>query len=512
MYFPLLTLLERLQLIPWIADIPNTDIQIQGIHLLTEKTVLIKSGFLYIGDIFPENCILEEGAFVLIPEASVQSYNSNYILYTGNQHLIEIFNDALELFECFMNWEMKIEQIIYNQEGLQELISLYSEIMGNPAYVVDSSLKVLAIDKTPVYMELSAIWKHLRIYHYLPYNIVVELQKKHELDQMRSYNQAVLFDSGVFNNPFIVYNLYNSNNLCGHFFVVGYNKKITSGDIAYANHLGEKLYTALDKDQHFMFVRGGNYEHFFEHLLTGAETNKDHIQTQMNRLGLDTNGRYCVAKFLPPNTDRFYMEYLCGKLELMNSAKPLLYENAIVAIFPLREEENIHKLENKLMKFSIENNTIGGISDGFDGISRLHKYYPQTSIAITYGAVFDEGVFFCYRDYVIFHLLYTCGNYISLSMICSKELFYIQKYDSQHNTDYFNTLKVFLENERNIALTAEDLKIHRNTLIYRINRLEELYHLDLEQAKSRNRLMLSYHIIELQKSMPHNIFSKEDSP
>ena len=84
-------------------------------------------------------------------------------------------------------------------------------------------------------------------------------------------------------------------------------------------------------------------------------------------------------------------------------------------------------------------------------------------------------------------------------MFCDPSLKMLDTYDKKHGTEYLHTLKIFLLNERNIATTAKSLHIHRNTLLYRIERLKNMLLSDLDQEQNRLRIQISLYIIENQK-------------
>ena len=43
----------------------------------------------------------------------------------------------------------------------------------------------------------------------------------------------------------------------------------------------------------------------------------------------------------------------------------------------------------------------------------------------------------------------------------------------------FNTIRIFFENNLNLSETARQLYVHRNTLVYRFEKLQKKYGLDL---------------------------------
>ena len=60
--------------------------------------------------------------------------------------------------------------------------------------------------------------------------------------------------------------------------------------------------------------------------------------------------------------------------------------------------------------------------------------------------------------------------------------------------DFILTLEAYFENKGNLSQTAESLYIHRNTLIYRIDRIKEILKLDLDRPTSRLAVQLALHI------------------
>ena len=68
----------------------------------------------------------------------------------------------------------------------------------------------------------------------------------------------------------------------------------------------------------------------------------------------------------------------------------------------------------------------------------------------------------------------------------------LEDYDARHHTQLLETLMRYLLLERNQKLTAETLSIHRNSLCYRLEKIQTLCSLDLEDPDVRLRLLLSF--------------------
>jgi purine catabolism regulator len=59
------------------------------------------------------------------------------------------------------------------------------------------------------------------------------------------------------------------------------------------------------------------------------------------------------------------------------------------------------------------------------------------------------------------------------------------EYDREHDSELVKTLRVFLEQNQNLARTAKALFIHYNTMRYRLERIREMLGEPLEQPQQR---------------------------
>ena len=68
----------------------------------------------------------------------------------------------------------------------------------------------------------------------------------------------------------------------------------------------------------------------------------------------------------------------------------------------------------------------------------------------------------------------------------------LREYDRKNHTDLYETLRQFLRWERSYARTSQETGLHRNTLLYRVQRILELTGLDLEDPRVRLHLGVSF--------------------
>lgn len=72
----------------------------------------------------------------------------------------------------------------------------------------------------------------------------------------------------------------------------------------------------------------------------------------------------------------------------------------------------------------------------------------------------------------------------------------IISYDRKHNSDLVKTLAVYMKSGRSIQRVASELSCHRNTINYRIRRIEDLLYLDINDYENAFTLELAFRVLE----------------
>ena len=81
-----------------------------------------------------------------------------------------------------------------------------------------------------------------------------------------------------------------------------------------------------------------------------------------------------------------------------------------------------------------------------------------------------------------------------LQMFSDEMLGALLVYDEKNRADFTETLEVYLEENEDTAATLARLYIHRNTLAYRLHRIEEITGKSMDDAEVRLDFRLAFKI------------------
>ena len=162
------------------------------------------------------------------------------------------------------------------------------------------------------------------------------------------------------------------------------------------------------------------------------------------------------------------------------------------------EELTAEAFSAKLRHFAESGMFLAGVSDVFHSFFRVQSGFSQAAIALEYGhRRFPHQCFFSFLDHVNSFFMYCAAEKAAYTDLCQEKLLALLEADAEKGTEYFKTLRVYLENERNLSETAQALHVHRSTLQYRIDKIHETLALSLDDPNLRLYLLNCFHMLEL---------------
>lgn len=142
---------------------------------------------------------------------------------------------------------------------------------------------------------------------------------------------------------------------------------------------------------------------------------------------------------------------------------------------------------------SIFNSVAIGIGQTIQELDKLYLSYEGAKHALKVGEKIyrsEEKIYFIDHLGYDYFIPYLKENYAEYYL----DMFSFDVREVFEDTDTGIILEGMMENDLNISKTAEALFMHRNTLLYRIEKIKGLTGLDPKKAKDLFTLLLAYHL------------------
>lgn len=119
--------------------------------------------------------------------------------------------------------------------------------------------------------------------------------------------------------------------------------------------------------------------------------------------------------------------------------------------------------------------------------------YEQAVCAVTWACVHRKHCQY-FGALGVYALLFSQRNDLAMRELHDKALGPVLQYDAAHKRDLFHTLESYIAHNGSIQAVAQETYAHRNTVAYRIQKIETLLQCDLNAEDTRFTYYLACHI------------------
>ena len=445
-----------------------------------------------------------EGAFFLcLRDKAGEFYDaeamSGITVIRGNIGLRELFNRVLRVFVRVSQWVIAMEQSVSSRKGLKDLLDLSEPIFANFITIQDSTFKLVCYTegiKSP-----SIVMSRLIKYGYHPPETMELFRKHRRLEQFKMITDVVVtIDRVTSDNEIVKKTIHLAGNIlimvvmdcCGKpannatvemfEILIDYIKRYADLDIAQTGGVGGIKALAID-------------------ILDNNAGSIEEARTRATYCGFpfDSDFRLYVFSFFDDdNVPTAHLIHLLS--EVFTEAVIFSWRHHILLI----EYENDDIAET--CKYA--ENTLGrtdfvcGISNNFDIFWHLYAAFEQAVVAKDISSrlknpkhVKNHERFYLFSDNLIYHIV--SSSYRSTpaafeNSFISRSIAVLCDYDEKHRTETAKILRHFLENERSATATASIMHMHRNTVLYHMDKISSLLGLSLDDPDIRLQLLLAY--------------------
>ena len=180
-------------------------------------------------------------------------------------------------------------------------------------------------------------------------------------------------------------------------------------------------------------------------------------------------------------------------------------EHNIIVVKDLTEAESNREIEKaaRMLDTSLKKEGIKEVRIAYGTVVReikeVSRSYKEAKMALDVGKIFfDERKIIAYNELGIGRLIYQLP--IPLCKMFIKEIFGGKSPDD-FDEETLTTINKFFENSLNVSETSRQLFIHRNTLVYRLDKLQKSINLDLRVFEDAITFKIALMVVRYMKYM-----------
>lgn len=453
-------------------------------------------------------CLLptsQEALHTLKEKIAEKDGENNLIFCSPSLDLTLFVNRLSELFAG--NYELvKRPAALFNTiiqgRGLSYILKIAGELLGNPVLLGDTNHRLLAASD---YTDIDdASWTEFRNIGYSTYAYTQKYGFKYWIDQTVKSGKPIigtLSESHTYRRIFAAVTI--ENHVVGHLAVLEYQRPFTEKDL----EITEFLCTILASEirAHYQQDMGTLVTgRFLLDLLEQHPISTEHLQHRLHKLAIAMPDRLqVIALQFTHYSDHFaaisYLRELKGDLRPITDI--VHYENRLIFIIEATTSDSPSNPLFTLMKELNQSPLLCGVSQPYHKITDTHAYYAQSIKAITLGRQFnpDASIHF-YENLAIMDLIQDIHKTVPLNHYIHSSIRTLKQYDLEHNTPYLDSLFTYIVHMCHIVSSADALHIHRNTMTYRLNKIQELIPVDWNNKDHLMNLYFSCKLLDYMDS------------
>lgn len=425
--------------------------------------------------------------FIDVKHDQIICAHQHDMLILDAEDINQVLNEILDAFEYYNNWSDTINERLKTEYSLQDMLTDSEAVFNRTMLLADSSYYVYAQrgleGQASEYPDFAAIIKE----HITTLDAILSINQDKRIRINNPYTYILEQPKSGLRNA--VRNLFFRGQHRGWLVTTRIGGEVTRGEMDVQDELGDIV-------ERWMEIHQGQQELLekscvFQQILNGSCLRGEDVYRRIESLNWRRNDIKQVYVLRQDEGNIIATEALDRKLEQFGSVFAVHYEDNLLLIVncslvdePMFEKDLCHLLEKA--------SCYCGKSPQFTDIFKLKTSYEQALIAADYGRDHTNRI----RDFENAALPY-CFTLIVRNEPVSPAhpaLKCLRSYDEKHHTQLYLTLETYLQAERSYVKTAAALFIHRNSLLYRIERISELTGLDLESPDLRLHLLMSYQI------------------
>lgn len=406
----------------------------------------------------------------------------NFIWCSVQSDLSMIFNTLQDAFFAFDQWREKIKEVTLTGAGVGQIVDCSKKFVKAPIMIWDASMQMIYCSEDVKDIQLDWVQNMLKS-GYFPPLIVKHLIARDLLTRPECENVTRLVTDTFSRKPFYVRSYFENKKRIYSVGAYDIEETLTPCDMEYL----ELCFNAIGEYFKYCKQNPGEYleaqDLIYTGIITGRLSGEKDIAQRASSFEIPFIENCQLFSFEFVEEDNPRISFLVTDLaNIPRKSKVFVIDNHLIYLLSKGAgEEQLHKEDSyvfdEISKLLVYYKLSCGVSIPFGRLDMLKNAFHQAVTAAKYGRALGTGEslfkMHYYRDYAWMHLLDVYNETMDGKQLCLPQVIKLHQEDIKKHTNNIDLLETYLFCNFSTAKTASALHLHRNSILYRINRLEE---------------------------------------
>ena len=429
----------------------------------------------------------------------------NYICLETSFTPLEILRKVQLIFKKYYQWETMMRKVHYQDLPLSEYGKITQSFIRNPFSLVTCAHQILFQYPGFPGKETSKLYQDYLNTYFKNKQRGTSIEEIDYLIMDNSYLATKsdlnpgIFSSKHYDYRWVYQNIFKNGRHVATLEIDEILYPITNFDIAIIKILGDVIQEELGHVTIERLYQTKEVLYLLDNLLSHKIVDDKKVADALKLLHWEINDTYFCITILRESDDRSTINSLIDQIATLSFDDTyILYDQSLVIVFRLSAHGNTKEIILQfLLPMLRDSFCYVGISLEFNDFKNLYYYYKQAQIALKIGRSQDPSFWsYHWENYELYYCLSKCKEELIEEALIPSGLLRLMEHDRRKSDRYIPLLRIYLDNERNIADTARAAYMHRNTCIYRLKRIEEILQMDLDNPEVRLLLQMCLNMLE----------------
>lgn len=466
-----------------VAQSESSSIDLSGLYLLNQE-VSLEPDYLYVCTPATLTPFLSGRLPLTLAiagdydNAELRKHGHRALIFPGVEDPAILFNRLQGAKERFDRWDEDMLKAILSGKSTQTVLDIAALRLTNPIAMFDKEFGLVMTAGTIPANIAGSIWESVLEKSYSPPFVLTPGQGSDIAQRLRQSDWPFQYHSEFLNENHLCCSLFVAGVFFGTFGLSEFNP-FTGGQIATLAWVTKRMEQSLE---HNLGESGttADMPYYILRILGGFDVEEPVIEFHLRQQKWKPSDWFQVLRIEPSVNSSLSPQECAAYRNPIRSILPeslvFQYENGLFVLvhskaplLPTRYGD----LNREMERYDLRT----GISMPFQDFMFIKAAFVQSQHALACGT----GTLNYFRQNYTKSLLSALEQITDLDSFCHPGILSAWQHGDERDRQFFSSVQTYLANGRNLTDTAKKLNIHRNTLVYRIERVNEILGIDLYQ-------------------------------